>query len=305
MNIVIMQNNGAASASLTQYNSALSYLITDIKVCIHKDILNPTITFVSTQGFEYRCQLSKNGTPMGTAFTAYSLEPEATIPEDDYRIRISIEDKIIQISSIVRLKHSAAPAPQTEGIFDEHNYLLVNGRTIKVVEDQVQLLAEDENSQEIRFKIRKRYDNVSFLTEDKIVSVDFIPSNWAAIKEEIINEGTEDFDPEAEFVSDMITKIYEDPQNSDYMILCWTVPLIATREAGSLQIALSVMNDVADYVWQTEPATLTVQPNIGRRNKFVIADIKSPIVKIEKRIEFLESLFGGSATVTLEEGEKA
>ena len=304
MNIVIMQNNGAASASLTQYNSALSYLITDIKVCVHNKISNPVITFVSTQGFEYRCQLSENGTSMGTAFTAHLLEPEMAIPEDDYRIRISLEDKIIQISSIVHIKHSAAPA-QTEGIFDEHNYLLVNGRTIKVVEDQVQLLAEDENSQEIRFKIRKRYDNVSFLTEDKVVSVDFIPSNWAAIKEEIRNEGIEGFDPEAEFVSDVITKIYEDPQNSDYMILCWTVPLIATREAGNLQIALSVMNDVADYVWQTSPATLTVQPNIGKRDKYVITSIESPIAKIESRIEALENLFGGSATVTLEEGEKA
>ena len=302
MNIVITKNNGAASASLTQYNSSLSYLITDIKVCVHNDISDPVITFVSTQGFEYTCNLIE-GISIGTAFKAYSLQPIQVMPEDDYTVRIQVGDKFIQVSSIIHIKLSAAPV-QSDGIFDEHNYLLVNGRTIQVIADQVTLLAEDENSQEIRFKIRNRYDNVSFLT-DKTIVVDFIPAEWDAIKEEIIEKGisVEGFDPEAEFISGPITKTYEDPQSPDYMILCWTVPLVATQRAGVLRIALAIIDEQSSYVWQTSPATLIVQPNIGKRNKCAAVSLESPIVKIENRVEALENLFNGSATVVLEEGE--
>lgn len=300
MNIVITENNGA---SLTQYNSSLSYLITDIKVCVHNDISDPVITFVSTQGFEYTCNLIE-GASIGTAFKAYSLQPIQAMPEDDYTVKIQVGDKLIQVSSIIHIKLSAAPI-QPDGIFDEHNYLLVNGRTIQVIADQVALLAEDENSQEIRFKIRNRYDNVSFLTEDKTIVVDFIPAEWNAIKEEIIEKGisAEEFDPEAEFISGPITKIYEDPQSPDYMILCWTVPLVATQRAGVLRIALAIIDEQSSYVWQTSPATLIVQPNIGKRNKCAAVSLESPIVKIENRVEALENLFNGSSTVVLEEGE--
>ena len=296
MNIVIK----AGSASLTQFSPNLSYYLEDI-TAYHEDNITPSLTFVSTQGFKYPCVLSEiiNGA-QGT-FKGYSISPTAAMPEDDYTLEIALENTVVTVASIIHLK---VKPDSSEPMFDEHNCLLVSGRTIQVVADQVQLLAEDENSQEIRFKIRNRYDGVHFLAEDqggeriKDVEIDFIPAEWEQIKESFIESDDFDpdiFDPESEYIADRLEPdmIKQDPQNSDYMFIHWIVPYAATQRAGALKIAIAISESGSSYVWQTGVATLTVQPNIGRRNKGSIVNMESVTTKIENRLDALESIFSG------------
>jgi hypothetical protein len=37
--------------------------------------------------------------------------------------------------------------------------------------------------------------------------------------------------------------MYPDPQNTDYMILRWVVPLVATQKTGNLKIGLSIIDE--------------------------------------------------------------
>ena len=304
MNIVIK----AGSASLTQFSSNLSYLVTDITV-YHNLESNPNINFISSQGFQYRCSLNELAGRKEGNFTAYSITFDSVLPEGDYTIEVIESDKTISISTPIHLKQSTAPSGETTDMFDEHNCLLVVGRTIQVVPDQVHLLAEDENSQEIRFKIRNRYDNINFLSDpNKQVEIDFIPAEWELIKQEIIKSGNFDpdnFDIESEYICDIIEQsmIYQDPQNPDYMIVRWIVPLAATQKAGAVKIALAITDPASlTYVWQTGVANLTVQPNIGRRNKYATIDLESPVAKIENRVDALENIFNGKSIITLEDG---
>ena len=299
MNIVItQQNNGAASASLTQYNSSLSYLLSDIRVC-YQNAFDPSeinITLISSQGFEYPCKLDlEKEKEIGSNFYIAPLTSDYVLLEDTYNIKVMD----IIISSPVNIKTD----PSEEGAtLDEHNCLLVRGRTIQVVPDQVQLIEGDTKSQIIRFKIRKKYDNMSFLDEQtKMVEVDFIPADWESIKEE------SDIGEEYQFIVDTtnIRKPYEDPADPDYMIIEWTVPYAATQRAGTLKVALAISSKDdggAAYLWQTSAASLTVMPAIGKHSSSVIPDdYKSPFIDLAMRLEDLENV---NSAARLEDLEK-
>lgn len=137
---------------------------------------------------------------------------------------------------------------------DEHNALVVNDRTITVVNQNVMLIAEDHLSQEITFLIKEKYDGISFLDDTKVVYVDFVPIGY------VPREG------EPAFFSDSdITRSYAPSQGDEnWIYLRWRVPKSATYNPGNLPIALSVLGSDG-YVWQTAPAYLQILPNIGRR----------------------------------------
>lgn len=167
-------------------------------------------------------------------------------------------------------------------MIDQHNALMIKDKTITVVNKEVMLVAEDHLSQEITFLIKEKYDGISFLDETKKVYVDYIPVGYAP------QAG------EPSFLSDNhIVRSYA-PNTTDgdnWIYLRWRVPNTATRKAGKLSFALAVLG--SDYVWQTQPASLTVYPNIGFRGTeepFIPSEPESDeaLTELEERISTIE-----------------
>lgn len=211
----------------------------------------------------------------------YTIGLSAKIPEVEYSLGFSgvtdEEGKVLKMT----FKNDF---PSLE---DEHNYLQIIHRDIQIIDNQIMLVAEDSMSQQIRFKMKKHYDGISFIDKTKKIYIDYIPPNWEAdVKPNLIRQA---IDADQQEYADAISKInfihssltYEeflesdsDPDKSDYIYLIWNVPYLATIQAGILTFAISVINDVISidspqritYLWQTLPAQLTVQPNIGKRS---------------------------------------
>lgn len=291
MNIVIK----AGSASLTQFSSNLSYSLEDIKVYSDKEI---TSVKLIADNLPYPCTATNTQTTLGD-FTLYTLN--ATIAENNYIISFTIDGATVSLSTAIHLRQ----AFNNNDLQDEHTALLVIDRTIQIVPNQVTLVAEDVLSQQIRFKIRKRYDNISFLDSSKYAYIDYIPANWEIVKEELAEVATEE---QKEILQDLsfihsTVSIEENPVDTDYSYIRWDVPYLATCKAGTLTIALSIATKNADYLWQTIPAHLTVQPNIGLRKNKGNVNV-STVNDFDERISALEHIFSGEedAPIVLIEG---
>lgn len=312
MNIVVK----AGSASLTQFTSNTAYSLSDIKVYIMKDVSVDKVIFVADElTYPCTCAAVADAETLGD-FILHDLTFDgSTLPENTYTIQIKFTNaNILTITSPVHLK---TMLNDYSSLDDEHNALLIVDRTIQVVANQVMLVAEDNLSQQIRFKIRKKYDNISFLNpEKKIVYIDYIPADWENVKEELINSAPSLPVEQQEALRNMTfihsTVVIEETDNPEYCYIRWNVPYLATIKAGTLKIAISIenvdnqdQNDEAIYLWQTLPATLTVQPNIGiRKQKGNINVVTTDL--IDARITAIEELFNEftntNSVITLVEG---
>lgn len=300
MNIVIK----AGSASLTQFSSNLSYSLEDIKVYSDKKIKSVKLI---ADNLPYPCDQEEN-TSAFENFILYTLN--ATIAENNYIISFTMEDDtIVSLSTAIHLRQAFS----NNDLQDEHAALLVVDRVIQVISNQVTLVAEDHLSQQIRFKIRRRYDNVNFI-DDKKIAVEYIPAQWEQFKQDY----SDLINADIEFLVDDNITISE--FNDEYVFLHWNVPLTATLYPGVVKIALSITSTAnKSYVWQTIPANLTVSQNIGHRGKAAIpeivpieselnqmkveiASIKERTGVIEEQTTALESIFNGGSVVTLENG---
>jgi hypothetical protein len=113
---------------------------------------------------------------------------------------------------------------------------------------------------------------------------------------------------EMSFVHNRVS-IEEIDDENNYAYIRWNVPYLATIKSGALTIAISVSDTYdTNYLWQTVPAILTVQPNIGLRSAGGAIDIQpvSPkdIKSINDRLKAIECIFSAdviaeSPTVTL------
>ena len=180
-------------------------------------------------------------------------------------------------------------------MLDEHNALLVKDKTITVVSKDTMLVAEDHLSQEITFLIKEKYDGVSFLDNTKKVYVDYIPVGYKPA------EGQPAFFSDNHITRSVASNI-SDQEN--WIYLRWRVPNTATHKAGKLSFALAVLG--SDYVWQTQPATLTVYPNIGFRGTdmpFVPTDPEEEtLAELEERISLIEDNYVSVAGANNEYG---
>lgn len=287
MNIVI---KSAASASLTQFDQNISYDLKDIKVYIHNTVPSlQEMSFLSEksnfleESITYTCDLIPMGLFLGD-FNLYSLSPQGIIPKGEYKIQLSeLENTIIKLNASIAKNDNFINGD----IYDEHSPLLVIGRTIQATPDQVQLIAQDSYSQEICFKIKKKYDNVSFLDENKIVEVDFIPADWSS---EAVDQ---------KYIIDEIVTKEALPDDDNYILLRWVVPPAATSKAGILKLALAISDNTdpsKSYVWQTSPVNLTVQPNIAQREN----GVPSMGSTINERLSLLENIFNGLTAINVE-----
>lgn len=156
------------------------------------------------------------------------------------------------------------------------------------------LLEEDCLSECMTFKIEKFYDGVSFFDDSKSIFVDYVPAKFSPEEKDI------------SFFSDEIHSKTEIIENDiSYLLLKWVIPQRALRDAGTLKIALSVQNhsDLENYyIWQTLPASFTIEKNIGNRTSYeATPDTVVSLSSLSEAIKEINDYLNELKTVDIDE----
>lgn len=213
-------------------------------------------------------------------FNGYRLSSQVSIPDGEYDIFINGIDVKSKVS-----------ITDTSSLIDEHEPIYIIGRQINPVTTTI--LAQDANSQQFTFYIKKKYDGISFLDEDKRVYIDYIP-----VDKNDLNIEMEDGEVKTvEFLSDPISEIIynnvipPDGQEGEWVVLKWNLPYPVTKTAGRVTFALSVVDPTNNryYTWQTLPSSFEISANIGYRDginlspkeESIFADLSERVASIE------------------------
>lgn len=218
-------------------------------------------------------------------FYGYQLSSRVSVPNGEYTFKIGnleIESFIIQ---------------GEKTFIDEHEPIYIIGRQINPI--TAQIVAEDANSQQFTFYIKKKYDGVSFVDESKAIYADYIPVN------------KEDLPLNTNFLSDRLAIVYENAippheQESEWILLKWSLPYLATKTAGVVNFQISVINaygDNREYTWQTLPSSFKVSKNLAPRGDTILTPEETTILseliddvnEIKEDVNALEVFVGNQA----------
>lgn len=266
MNIIISNDK---STRLTQYSSQSTYNLAEINFYVAKgleiedlylNLMPPSTTtrysFLLSQVqeeknyFVYRVEYTTNVKLTGRAFTF-----EIMLNEEPLIIKDPITIQTISFTSPVLLMSMRTPSSIELGMTDAQEPIEVNDqRQIIVSNNQNILVAEDNISQCITFKIKKLQDGVNLLTKD--LYIDFVIRN-SENKEVLYND-----------LLDQLTVKEQD----EYFTITWVVPYAVTKKAGTVKFAISAVGATEEsyYIWQTQPASLTILPNLFKRNETIV-----------------------------------
>lgn len=272
MNIIISKDK---SIRLTQYSSQSTYELTDINFYVSKD-LGETIPTVKLKRYRNVYPFSLELSGIATNYNIYKIlfTQPTSLSAGVYNLFIDFNGQELAVNDIKlnEISHMATkmmlladdvegadPLIYPYGLTDEHEPIEIIDRTIVVTKNQNILIAEDNVSQCIRFRLSRYYDGIDLYDKnfyidyarDGIISNIFIPKEWIDLES-----------------IDTVT----------YIVLKWAVPYRVTKTAGALPFAISATDlgpesgsgesfePKKQYVWQTEPATLIIKANLGPRN---------------------------------------
>lgn len=261
MNIII-SSLGTDGVRFVNYDSSSSYDINKIKVFISKALElipealelyynDPSIDDAIESNPTHALPLALNSAFEKPNYYCYDIHSDFAIIQQSYTASLKFNDGY----------HVAMPqnVQVFNGLEDEHGAIVINDRTIGKI--PTVLVAEDYASAQITFLIKERYDGVSFLDENKKIYIDYIPVGFKPFQD--------DLDPNniINFLSDeIIEKNVVMMDGAPWIKLHWNVPSTATKTAGTVKLALSVISITEPmYVWQTLPTTMTISPNLGLR----------------------------------------
>ena len=185
-------------------------------------------------------------------YFGYSVSSEFWIPAGRYRL--------LSAPSVPQATFDIIVDDST--LIDEHEPILVIGRRINTVNTPI--IAQDAGSQQLSFYIKKKYDGISFDDPSKKIMFDYIPVDKTLLEKD---------GKTLAFLSSRATKISGNVippagQSGEWLLLKWDLPYSATKDAGIVQFAISVIDsawDTRNYTWQTFPSSFTVSPNLGFR----------------------------------------
>ena len=298
MNIIVSQDK---AIRLTQYSSQSSYDLDKLQIYVAKPLFNSDgfILHLVEGRNVYYFYCSLRGEVINYYIYKIYFLRDVSLSGGSYQIKLELDDKTLVVPELINFNDmqyvGQAPAVMTMAmrsvaavseITDAHKPIEIIDRSIKLpATDQISLMAEDNVSQCITFRMPKFYDKVDF-TKKKIY-LDFI-----------------DLKPAAEFSTPLRNMLLYQPGDEalveetiddiEYINVKWIVPYAATKVAGGLKIALSVVGDVNDgvdyYIWQTEPATLTIKPNLYKRTDAAIdiSPMLNPIADLEAQVTVLD-----------------
>ena len=254
------------------------------KLFISKSISAPIdITLVNNSG-SYPLMKTASSSLEKAEYLGYKLTSRISVPDGTYSVLATGVDA----EATLELENN-------EALTDEHDAILVIGRNINSISTQI--LAQDINSQQLTFYMKKKYDGVSFIDATKKIMFDYIPVDSADL-------------PEGHaFISDEAMVITEDiippnGQEGEWIMLKWNLPYLVTKKAGSIKFAISVIDyfgDERSYTWQTLPSSFNISPNIGLRtgvvltpeDTSVLTELVDNVKTLQENVSSIEDFLGG------------
>lgn len=229
-----------------------------------------------------------------TEYRGFLLSTIVTIPPGVYTVSIEFSET----NNKITLQDFVIT--DSQGLIDEHEPILVIGRNINAITTTI--LAQDVNSQQFTFYIHKKYDGISFLDDTKKIYFDFIPVD----KEDLIINGKE-----VPFLTEPATEIISrnvlppNGQTGEWIILKWNLPYVATKKAGIVRFAISVIDQSGDsrsYTWQTFPSSFSISANIGQRgDEVVVPEGESIFSNLVNRVTDIEKTLGNQTNDLLDD----
>ena len=190
------------------------------------------------------------------------------------------------------------------GMTDQHEPVDIVDRDILISNNQNVLVAEDNISQCITFRIPQFYDGIDLSTKhlyldyiEEVLELDPETAAMVSVKK-LYNLSLVTYKEVKEITENEGT---EDEITTSYLYIAWAVPSEITKTARSVPFAITAMDNVDNlttdpdtgnvrqYIWQTKPSTLTIQPNLFKRNT-------TPIAKDEERT-MVEQLYNELAII--------
>lgn len=170
-------------------------------------------------------------------------------------------------------------------LIDEHHPILIIGRQINSITTPI--VAQDARSQRFSFYMQTYHDGISI--QNKAVYADYIPVDKSLLG------------VRAYLSTKLIVNQLLDPplgQTGQWSELIWELPYAATKDAGVVKFAISVVdqsNINSIYTWQTFPSSFVVSPNLGRREEkqIVPEEEESSIEILANRVNEVEQTVQG------------
>lgn len=276
MNIIVQENK---AIRFTQYSSQLTYNIEDIKFYIAKTFVDNDIWLDLVKlSNTYSFLLEKEEEAANYFIYKVVFTQTVHLSEREYYLVLNIGEndkvkigavKLAAIDYVAPVRMMMMRAIAEEGMTDWHEPIEIVDRDIIMTNNQNVLLAQDNISQMITFKMHRYYENIDLSAKN--IWIDFIDP----ASQELRHIHLYDPNPEeGEDYSDNIEILDSESGRAQdaYMLLKWVVPYAITKKAGRIKFAISAIGDnLASinvyYVWQTKPAELIIQPNLALRDE--------------------------------------
>lgn len=274
MNIVISSLN---DMKLTGLQTG-SHDLDSAKLFIAKSIAEDIDITLTKSGETYPLIKTISSSLEKNDYLGYKLSSRVRVPDGVYTVNASN----VTATAVLELV-------ENQKLTDEDDAILIIGRNINPVTTQI--LAQDINSQQLTFYIKKKYDGISFLTaeedpERKQVFFDYIP-----VDEADLPEGSAFLSERAEVISENV--IPPNGQEGEWIVLKWNLSYLVTKKAGTVKFAVSVIDYLGDersYTWQTKPSTFVISENIGLRKGITLTPAEESIfTELVKDVRTLKS----------------
>ena len=260
MNVIISKDK---SVRFTQESSS-AYNLQDISFYISKEIVFTAVKLILQKDelfnkYEFNL-IEKPNLSVNYHVYTVDLSQSINLSAGTYlKSAIMLDTETVELPelplSAILLSHSGAASI----ISDKHEPIVIRDRDIIISGNQNTIVAEDNVSQEIRFKLSRYYDSVDLA--DKEFYFDYLMTDdygdQELFNEPLVKIAPTDDTPETE---------------DDVVIVSLVVPYRITKKAGNLPFAISAIDEGTDangnqYVWQTKPSSLIIQKNLFKRNE--------------------------------------
>lgn len=312
MNVIISQDK---SVRFTQESSS-AYNIQDISFYISKQIeIEDVVLKLKSLRSIYPFVLGHTGETSNYDIYKVFFTQKTNLSAKDYALILSLNGEDINLGThnfnvikgdaqmmMMRMSNPmllAETGGEELSLTDEHDPIEVVDRDIVISSNKNILIAEDNLSQEIRFRIDRVYDGVDRLTSGMNFQFDYILSETNEYGEAItINKTME-----------LVAKEDDAEHTEDTMLLSLIIPYELTQKAGTIPFAIRITKDA--YTWQTKPSSLTVLKNLYRLDEIeytpaamnayetLLAEINRVDQSVTEQTEAIEEM-----SVALEEQEE-
>ena len=280
MNVIISQDK---SVRLTQQSNS-AYNIQNIVFYISKALTYSDVCLNLTKVRNVYPFYLENTSELAN-YQVYKVifTQSVSLSQREYDVSVMLDDEEIFISTLLiqpieytapiarfALNRSGEASGGVYGLMDSHEPIEIVDRDIIITNNQNVLIAEDNISQCITFRMSRYYEGIDLRTKD--IYFDYVTKEdgqdlLCNIK--LTNLGNAN---ENDYIQ------LENINGIEYMLIPFAVPYAVVKSARTVPFALSAVDPEGmktidektghgtGYVWQTKPSSLIVQPNLFKRN---------------------------------------